>query len=105
MPIFALDWLRWRTLVFGVPVSGAFGCAAVGADGRWMRYVPFAAAGIVNVAAPVAGTTTGVPSSPRTTWASGHGFLTRMSRAAGPLTTAAVVMTPSCTWMWTLDPC
>ena len=35
----------------------------------------------------------------------GHGFLTRMSRAAGPLTTAAVVITPSCTCTWTFERC
>src|ERR1700755_433756 len=105
MPIFTLDWLRWRTLVVAGPVSWVLGSALVGADGRWIRYVPLAAAGIVMIAALVVGTTTVVPSSPLTTCASGHGFLTRMSRAAGPLPTAAVVITPSWTWTWTFERC
>ena len=37
MPILALDWLRWRTVVAGVPLSGALLSAPVGAVGFWIR--------------------------------------------------------------------
>ena len=69
--------------------------------------MPLAVAGIVMIAACDVGVTMVVPSSPLTTWTSwpGHGFLTRMSRAAGPLVSAAVVITPSCTWTLIFERC
>src|SRR5690349_1037909 len=103
----ALEFARWRAAVGGVPESIAVGSALVGAVGRWIRYVPLAAAGIVMIAAVLVGTTTVFGLAPETTWMSwpGHGFLTRTSRAAGPLTSAAVVIAPSCTCTCTFERC